>query len=52
MLWYTGKNVVFGYIANKASQELIDDLEEEGCSLTGKPKVKAVISKCGILKKK
>jgi len=47
-----GKNVVFGYIADKASQELVDDMEEEGCSLTGKPKVKAVISKCGILKKK
>ena len=49
---YIGKNVVFGYIADKVSQELVDDLAVEGSSLTGEPKVKAVISKCGILEKK
>ena len=47
-----GKEVVVGMIAEKKSQELIDDLEEEGCSLTGKPKCKIVIYKCGKLKKK
>ncbi len=29
-----GKNVVFGYIADKTSQELVNDMEEEECSLT------------------
>eukprot|EP01083_Nonionella_stella_P024757 68257_1 len=46
-----GKNVVFGYIAHKQSQALVDDLEEEGCSLTGKPNCRVIISKCGKLKK-
>eukprot|EP01084_Bolivina_argentea_P296548 510749_1 len=46
-----GQNVVFGYISDTKSQELVNDMEEEGCSLTGKPKCKAVVYKCGKLKK-
>ena len=55
--YYDGRNVVFGYIADKKSQAIIDDIMEEAGNdeqtrLTGKPTHKVVIAKCGKLKKK
>eukprot|EP01084_Bolivina_argentea_P269659 458343_1 len=47
-----GKHVVFGYITNKASQTLIEEIEDECSSLDGAPKIECKITKCGIKKKK
>lgn len=46
-----GKHVVFGFVSDKKSQKLIDEIEEEAASLDGAPKVEVKITKCGILKK-
>lgn len=46
-----GKNVVFGYINNDVSQQLVDDMENDCSTLLGDPQRVATISKCGKLKK-
>ena len=47
-----GKHVVFGYIEDKKSQKLVDEIEEEAASLNGDPKLEVKITKCGVKKKK
>eukprot|EP00485_Elphidium_margaritaceum_P008363 CAMPEP_0202690696 /NCGR_PEP_ID=MMETSP1385-20130828/5613_1 /ASSEMBLY_ACC=CAM_ASM_000861 /TAXON_ID=933848 /ORGANISM="Elphidium margaritaceum" /LENGTH=220 /DNA_ID=CAMNT_0049345981 /DNA_START=11 /DNA_END=670 /DNA_ORIENTATION=+ len=41
------KHVVFGYIADKKSQKIIDQIEEDGSSLDGTPQAEVKIVKCG-----
>lgn len=49
-----GKHVVFGFIADKKSQKLVDEMEEDGASLPsddGIPKAEVKITKCGLKSK-
>ncbi len=46
-----GKHVVFGYIGDKSSQTLVEEIEDECASLVGEPKIECKITKCGVKKK-
>eukprot|EP01083_Nonionella_stella_P098640 277419_1 len=50
-IFLDGKHVVFGYIADKKSQQLVDEIEEECATIEGTPKVECKITKCGMKKK-
>merc|ERR1712228_234460 len=44
-----GKHVVFGYI-DKKYHGVVDEMEEEGASLDGQPKIECKITGCGVKK--
>eukprot|EP00484_Ammonia_sp_Unknown_P003585 CAMPEP_0197056682 /NCGR_PEP_ID=MMETSP1384-20130603/88735_1 /TAXON_ID=29189 /ORGANISM="Ammonia sp." /LENGTH=188 /DNA_ID=CAMNT_0042490781 /DNA_START=23 /DNA_END=589 /DNA_ORIENTATION=+ len=46
-----GKHCVFGFVEDKKSQKLIDEIEQESGSLDGAPGAEVKIAKCGVVKK-